>query len=57
MNVLISVSDKSNLNKIAKFLDDLNCNIISTGGTYNYLKDIKIKNLSKVSDITKSPEI
>ena len=57
MNVLISVSDKSNLDKIAKFLDNLNCNIISTGGTYNYLKDIKIKNLSKVSDITKSPEI
>ena len=57
MNVLISVSDKSNLDKIAKFLDNLNCNIISTGGTYNYLKDIKIQNLSKVSEITKSPEI
>ena len=57
MNVLISVSDKSNLDKIAKFLDNLNCNIISTGGTYNYLKDIEIKNLSKVSEITKSPEI
>ena len=57
MNVLISVSDKSNLDKIAKCLDNLNCNIISTGGTYNYLKDIKIQNLSKVSEITKSPEI
>jgi len=57
MNVLISVSDKSNLNKIAKFLDNLNCNIISTGGTYNHLKNIKVKNLSKVSEITNSPEI
>ena len=57
MNVLISVSDKSNLDKIAKFLDNLNCNIISTGGTYNYLKNIKVKNLSKVSQITNSPEI
>ena len=57
MNVLISVSDKSNLDKIAKFLDNLNCNIISTGGTYNYLKNIKVKNLSKVSEITNSPEI
>ena len=57
MNVLISVSDKSNLEKIAKFLDNLNCNIISTGGTYNYLKNIKVQNLSKVSEITNSPEI
>ena len=57
MNVLISVSDKSNLAKIAKFLDNLNCNIISTGGTYNYLKNIKVQNLSKVSEITNSPEI
>ena len=57
MNILISVSDKSNLDKIAKFLDNLNCNIISTGGTYNYLKNIKVKNLSKVSEITNSPEI
>lgn len=57
MNVLISVSDKSNLDKIARFLDNLNCNIISTGGTYNYLKNIKVKNLSKVSQITNSPEI
>ena len=43
MNVLISVSNKSNLEKIAKFLDNLNCNIISTGGTYNHLKNIKVK--------------
>ena len=57
MNVLISVSDKSNLDKIARFLDNLNCNIISTGGTYNHLKNIKVKNLSKVSEITNSPEI
>ena len=57
MNILISVSDKSNLDKIAKFLDNLNCNIISTGGTYYYLKNIKVKNLSKVSEITNSPEI
>ena len=57
MNVLISVSNKSNLEKIAKFLDNLNCNIISTGGTYNHLKNIKVKNLSKVSEITNSPEI
>ena len=56
-NALISVADKSNLDKIAKYLEKINCNIISTGGTYDYLKDLNITNLKRVSDITNSPEI
>ena len=57
LNALISVYDKSNLDKIAAYLNTLNCNIISTGGTYKYLSKLNLNNLQKVSDITQSPEI
>ena len=57
LNALISVYDKSNLDKIAAYLNTLNCNIISTGGTYKYLSKLNLNNLQKVSDVTQSPEI
>ena len=57
LNVLISVSDKTNLDKIAHYLSDENCNLISTGGTFQYLEKLNLKNLKKVSEITKNPEI
>ena len=36
---LISVSDKSNLIDLVKFLFNNDYNIISTGGTYNHIVD------------------
>ena len=53
---LISVSDKTRVVEIAKFLDSNNVEIISTGGTYNTLKENGIK-VKKVSEVTNSPEI
>ena len=38
VNALISVSDKSGLDKITKVLKKYNINIISSGGTFKYLK-------------------
>ena len=43
VNALISVSDKSGLSKITKVLKKYNINIISSGGTFKYLKKMKIK--------------
>ena len=53
---LISVSDKSNLEGIANFLTSNNFKIISTGGTYKKLKELKIEVVS-ISEITNFPEI
>lgn len=53
---LISVSDKTNIVEIARYLDENNVEIISTGGTYNTLKDNNIR-VKKVSEVTNSPEI
>jgi len=54
---LVSVSNKDGLidfiNKLSK---DFNYEIISTGGTRNYLKDAGIKT-KKITDITEFPEI
>ena len=36
---LISVTDKTNIEKLAKVLDDYNIEILSTGGTAKFLKD------------------
>ena len=36
---LISVSDKSGLTDFAKFLEEKNYELISTGGTFKHLKD------------------
>jgi len=59
MNVkraLVSVSNKENLIYFIKGLNNLNIEIISTGGTANFLKKSKIK-IKEVSEITKFPEI
>ena len=62
-NILISVSDKSNLdifiNNLLRIIPDIK--IFSTGGTYDYLSSIKgiteDKNLLQISDYTKQPEM
>ena len=53
---LISVSDKSNLEDIAKYLIKNDFEIISTGGTFKQLKELNLPVLS-ISDVTKFPEI
>jgi phosphoribosylaminoimidazolecarboxamide formyltransferase/IMP cyclohydrolase len=53
--VLISVSDKTNIVKIAKFLQALNCELISTGGTAKILEENNI-NVIEISSITGNPE-
>ena len=56
MRALISVSDKTNIDILAKFLVDNGYEIISTGGTLKFLKDKGI-NCLDVSDITQFPEM
>ena len=53
---LISVSDKSNLEGIVKYLVENNFQIISTGGTFKKLKELSLPVLS-ITEITKFPEI
>ena len=53
---LISVSNKENLINFATGLNKLNIEIISTGGTANFLKKTNLK-IKEVSDLTKFPEI
>jgi phosphoribosylaminoimidazolecarboxamide formyltransferase/IMP cyclohydrolase len=53
---LISVYDKTGIIEFAKSLSELGIKIISTGGTYNLLKQNNIDVVS-VSDITRFPEI
>jgi len=53
---LISVSNKSNLNDLAKFLHSYNIEILSTGGTKKYLEGIGV-NPVEVSSYTGFPEI
>ena len=53
---IISVSDKTNIEKIAKKLVGCGYIILSTGGTAKYLNKHKISNVS-ISDFTKFDEI
>ena len=53
---LISVSDKNNLKDLARFLDAIGVDIVSTGGTASYLKKEGLK-VKEVSDLTGFPEI
>lgn len=53
---IISVSDKTGIEKLAKFLSDNGVKIISSGGTYNVLNKAGIP-VSQVSDLTGFPEI
>ncbi len=52
---LISVSDKTDIEIICKKLDNLGYEIVSTGGTYNVIKNAGIKVLN-ISEITNFPE-
>ncbi len=62
-NVLISVSDKSNIDTLVKGLIEVNPNvtIYSTGGTFTRIKEILgenwSNNLKAVSDFTGQPEM
>ena len=53
---LISVSNKDNLNDLAKFLESLGIDLVSTGGTARYLKKGGLR-VTEVSDLTGFPEI
>jgi phosphoribosylaminoimidazolecarboxamide formyltransferase/IMP cyclohydrolase len=53
---LLSVSDKSNILELATILQDLNIEIISTGGTADLLKENNIK-VTEVSEYTQFPEM
>ena len=52
MRALVSVYDKSGLDKICKILISLNFEIFSTGGSLEYLKksDIKVKSISEITN-------
>ena len=56
MQALISVYDKTGLDKICPILIDAGYKIISTGGTFEYLKKIGIK-VDSVYSITGEAEI
>ncbi|AZI66349.1 bifunctional phosphoribosylaminoimidazolecarboxamide formyltransferase/IMP cyclohydrolase PurH [Kaistella daneshvariae] len=53
---LISVSDKSGLVDFAKFLEDNNYELISTGGTFKHLKDAGL-NPIQIDEVTNFPEM
>ncbi|MDR2206246.1 MAG: bifunctional phosphoribosylaminoimidazolecarboxamide formyltransferase/IMP cyclohydrolase [Flavobacteriaceae bacterium] len=53
---LISVSDKNGLAEFAKFLEQNNYELISTGGTFKYLKDNGL-NPIQIEEITGFPEM
>lgn len=53
---LISVSDKTGIVELAKFLEKQNIEIISTGGTRKLLANNNIK-VKDISDLTKFPEM
>jgi phosphoribosylaminoimidazolecarboxamide formyltransferase/IMP cyclohydrolase len=53
---LISVYDKTNIEKIASKLEEKGYEIVSTGGTLRYLKENGIKVID-ISDITHFPEM
>lgn len=55
---LISVSDKTNIEKLASFFIQNNISILSTGGTYTYLKNkLGESNITEISDYTGFCEI
>ena len=55
---LLSVSNKTNIISISNFLLSRNVNIVSTGGTYSFLKNsIQSDNITDISTLTNFPEI
>ena len=55
-NALVSVSDKTGLEKLVTYLDENKVSIFSTGGTAEFIESLGI-NVTKVSEITNFPEI
>lgn len=53
---LISVSDKSGLMDFARFLEEQNYELISTGGTFKHLKDAGL-NPIQIDEVTDFPEM
>ncbi|MDD5681642.1 MAG: bifunctional phosphoribosylaminoimidazolecarboxamide formyltransferase/IMP cyclohydrolase, partial [Candidatus Omnitrophica bacterium] len=53
---LISVSDKTNLEKLVNVLDEMSVEILSTGGTARFIRGLGVK-VTEVSDYTGFPEI
>jgi len=53
---LLSVTDKTGLEKFAKSLSALGINLIATGGTFKAIENAKIS-VKKIEDITGFPEI
>ncbi len=55
-NALISVSDKSGLEELVRYLNQEKVSIFSTGGTANFIQSLGI-DVTQVSEITNFPEI
>ena len=55
-NALVSVSDKTGLEELVRYLDKNNVLIFSTGGTAKFIESLGI-NVTQVSEITNFPEI
>ena len=55
-NALLSVSDKTGIELFAQKLERMGFRIISTGGTYQVLKNAGIKSLLEISEFTGFPE-
>ena len=53
---LISVSDKSGLIDFAKFLEESNFELISTGGTFTHLKEAGLSPI-QIDEVTNFPEM
>lgn len=53
---LLSVSDKTNLEKLVACLLKHNVELLASGGTYKHIKTLGVK-VTEVSEYTKSPEI
>ncbi|MDR1834805.1 MAG: bifunctional phosphoribosylaminoimidazolecarboxamide formyltransferase/IMP cyclohydrolase [Fusobacteriaceae bacterium] len=53
---LISVFDKTGILEFAKFLVSRDTELVSTGGTYKYLKEAGVP-VTEVAEITKAPEM
>ncbi len=53
---ILSVTDKTGLGELGKFLADNGVELVSTGGTYAFLEKEGLK-VTKVSDVTGFPEI
>ena len=56
MRALISVTDKKDVEKLAKGLSDLGVESVSTGGTYKKIKESGV-DVKEIEEITNFPEI